>query len=654
MESNMEIGNEISQKIRSAVKTKLRELGSYVDEELPDYIMVMLANKRSKEQMTEDLVLFLGANTKVFTEWLVNIIQKIQDVTSLQENTEELNLLASEPIKSVKTESVRSREKKDANSKTSTKERCRSPHRTDAREEHQRHSSKSSEKIEKQRISTNVVKTVGLSSRDTVRKRKHSSSDEEDSRASNLHSVVKVKERKPTLPPSKQASGNLLKKAVAEAHLSVNKPLISSSLKYDPTSPPSPIVSHSYEEKQYQKELLLQQHRELQKQFLQMKQDREETEEAAGRGSDKDIEREFEEPTESTQSDEENRESKHVEVEKEQKDSEVTQVPEEPVIELHVSETETLEYSPEPTVGDTRIVAFADSQAGAEDSDEEKRKRKKKRRAVKSKKEKPASPKFIVTLDGVDSDMEDKYDVQLKKEKKKRKPKKKAELDDFEEIDTTEKTEEIKPPLEVASLEKPVIQQITFDLDPVDEEAEIGESMQDQNKQAEKCKFWPDCKNGDDCPFYHPTVMCRSFPNCRFGDSCRFIHPPCKFDGRCTNSVCSYTHKLKNKQQTSPVAAAIPGMGLGFMFPPPSVLTPPPPVTQPVPCKFYPSCTKADCTFYHPQPKACRFGANCTRPNCSFTHPAKPSSLKWVAPTLHISERSFAVSEQKVTSMPVL
>ena len=47
-----------------------------------------------------------------------------------------------------------------------------------------------------QRISTNVVKTVGLSSRGSVRKRKHSSSDEEDSRASHLHSVVKVKDRK--------------------------------------------------------------------------------------------------------------------------------------------------------------------------------------------------------------------------------------------------------------------------------------------------------------------------------------------------------------------------------------------------------------------------------------------------------------------------
>lgn len=41
------------------------------DEELPDYIMVMLANKRSKEQMTEDLVLFLGANTALFTDWWV-------------------------------------------------------------------------------------------------------------------------------------------------------------------------------------------------------------------------------------------------------------------------------------------------------------------------------------------------------------------------------------------------------------------------------------------------------------------------------------------------------------------------------------------------------------------------------------------------------
>ena len=65
--------------------------------------------------------------------------------------------------------------------------------------------------------------------------------------------------------------------------------------------------------------------------------------------------------------------------------------------------------------------------------------------------------------------MEDKYDVQVKKEKKKKKSKKNAEVDDYEEIDTKDVTEEIKPPLEVATPEKPVITQVTFDLDPVDD-----------------------------------------------------------------------------------------------------------------------------------------------------------------------------------------
>lgn len=65
----------------------------------------------------------------------------------------------------------------------------------------------------------------------------------------------------------------------------------------------------------------------------------------------------------------------------------------------------------------------------------------------------------------MDSDLEDKYDVQVKKEKKKKKTRKKAEVDDYEEIDTTDVTDEVKPILEMATPEKPVIKQITFDLD---------------------------------------------------------------------------------------------------------------------------------------------------------------------------------------------
>lgn len=51
------------------------------DEELPDYIMVMVANRRSREQMEDDLQLFLGSNTEEFTGWLHQVLQKLQEVT---------------------------------------------------------------------------------------------------------------------------------------------------------------------------------------------------------------------------------------------------------------------------------------------------------------------------------------------------------------------------------------------------------------------------------------------------------------------------------------------------------------------------------------------------------------------------------------------
>ena len=43
----------------------------FKDNELPDYVVVMVANKKSEAQMTEDLNLFLGENTVKFTSWSV-------------------------------------------------------------------------------------------------------------------------------------------------------------------------------------------------------------------------------------------------------------------------------------------------------------------------------------------------------------------------------------------------------------------------------------------------------------------------------------------------------------------------------------------------------------------------------------------------------
>ncbi|CAG5136412.1 unnamed protein product [Candidula unifasciata] len=78
--SVMEVGTEISQKIRSAIKAKLVELGSYVDDELPDYIMVMVANKKTRAQMNGDLGLFLGTSTVAFTDWLHGLLEKLQTI----------------------------------------------------------------------------------------------------------------------------------------------------------------------------------------------------------------------------------------------------------------------------------------------------------------------------------------------------------------------------------------------------------------------------------------------------------------------------------------------------------------------------------------------------------------------------------------------
>ena len=78
----MKFTSELSLKIRTAIKVKLAELGNDVYEELPDYIMVMVANKKSEEQMTEDLTLFLGDNTDQFTSWLHSLISKLQSIAA--------------------------------------------------------------------------------------------------------------------------------------------------------------------------------------------------------------------------------------------------------------------------------------------------------------------------------------------------------------------------------------------------------------------------------------------------------------------------------------------------------------------------------------------------------------------------------------------
>ncbi|XP_047366417.1 zinc finger CCCH domain-containing protein 14 [Vespa velutina] len=75
-------GIEVTNQLRSAIRAKLLELGVRYDEELPDYILVMVVNKKSRQQMHEDLYLFLEDSTTPFVDWLHDqVLKKLQKVT---------------------------------------------------------------------------------------------------------------------------------------------------------------------------------------------------------------------------------------------------------------------------------------------------------------------------------------------------------------------------------------------------------------------------------------------------------------------------------------------------------------------------------------------------------------------------------------------
>ncbi|TKR87162.1 hypothetical protein L596_011610 [Steinernema carpocapsae] len=106
--------------------------------------------------------------------------------------------------------------------------------------------------------------------------------------------------------------------------------------------------------------------------------------------------------------------------------------------------------------------------------------------------------------------------------------------------------------------------------------AKTGEAAQDQGQVSApafppahriqtRCKFYPNCMLPDgQCPYLHPTVPCSKFPHCRFGERCMYQHPLCRYGKLCQNAYCSYTHPAKTSNLTyfaaKNVAGAKPGV----------------------------------------------------------------------------------------------
>ncbi|KAM6202724.1 zinc finger CCCH domain-containing protein 14 [Rhynchocyon petersi] len=707
----MEIGTEISRKIRSAIKGKLQELGAYVDEELPDYIMVMVANKKSQDQMTEDLSLFLGNNTIRFTVWLHGVLDKLRSVTTessslktsdtsifdggVQLNKggfnrgEERRHEATVPPLAVS--STRS-EKRDSRVSTSSQEQkttnvrqtyddgaatrlmstvkpLREPapsedvidikpepddlidedlnfmqenplcqkkptvtltygssrppieiyrppasrnaesgaHLNRLQFQQQQNSIHAAKQVEIQNsraydtghlcepeVLNNLEKTYSPFFRNSsekmsieeenFRKRKlpvvssvikvkkfnrDGEEEEEDedygSRTGSVSSSVSVPakpERRPSLPPSKQANKNLILKAISEAQESVTKTTNYSTVPQKQTLPVAPRTRTSQEE-------LLAEVVQGQSRTPRISTPIRE-EETKGENPEKsqdyyDMESMVHADTRSF-------------ILKKPKLSEETVVA--PDHESGMKTADTLRVLSGHLMQTPRDLVQPD---------------------------KPASPKFIVTLDGVPSPpgyMSDQEEDMC-----------------FEGMKPVNQTAASNKGLR-GLLHPQQLQLMSRQLEDPNgsfSNAEISELTvaQKPEKLLERCKYWPACKNGEECAYHHPTSPCKAFPNCKFAEKCLFVHPNCKYDAKCTKPDCPFTHMSRR----------IP------VLPPKPVTTPTSPSSTQL-CRYFPACKKMECPFYHP--KHCRFNTQCTRPDCAFYHPTitvpPRHALKWIRP----------------------
>ncbi|MBZ3882553.1 Zinc finger CCCH domain-containing protein 14 [Sciurus carolinensis] len=732
----MEIGTEISRKIRSAIKGKLQELGAYVDEELPDYIMVMVANKKSQDQMTEDLSLFLGNNTIRFTVWLHGVLDKLRSVTtepsslkssdtnifdnnvpsnksSFSRGDERRHEAAVSPlaISSTRPEkrdsriSSSSQEQKTTNARQtyddgaatrlmSTVKPLREPapsedvidikpepddlidedlnfvqenplsqkkptvtltygssrpsieiYRPPAsrnadsgahlnrlpfqQQQNSIHAAKqldvqnnrvyetghlcepevlnsleetyspffrnNSEKMSIEDENFRKRKLPVVSSVVKVKKFNHDGEEEEEdddygSRTGSVSSSVSVPakpERRPSLPPSKQANKNLILKAISEAQESVTKTTNYSAVPQKQTLPVAPRTRTS------QEELL--------------------AEVVQGQSRTSRISSPIKEEETKGDNTEKNQGTPQRQL--------LSRLQIDPVM------AETLQisqdyYDMESMVhADTRsfilkkpklseeIVVAPNQESGMKTADT--------LRVLSGhlmqtrdlvQPDKPASPKFIVTLDGVPSPpgyMSDQEEDMC-----------------FEGMKPVNQTAASNKGLK-GLLHPQQLQLMSRQLgDPNGSfsYAEMSELsvVQKPEKLLERCKYWPACKNGDECAYHHPISPCKAFPNCKFAEKCLFVHPNCKFDAKCTKPDCPFTHMSRR----------IP------VLPPKPAATTPTPSSSSQLCRYFPACKKMECPFYHP--KHCRFNTQCTRPDCTFYHPTitvpPRHALKWIRP----------------------
>ncbi|XP_024424166.1 zinc finger CCCH domain-containing protein 14 isoform X10 [Desmodus rotundus] len=575
----MEIGTEISRKIRSAIKGKLQELGAYVDEELPDYIMVMVANKKSQDQMTEDLSLFLGNNTVRFTVWLHGVLDKLRSVTTDPSSlkSSDTNIFDSN-VPSNKSSFNRGDERRHEAAVPPLAVSSSRPEKRDSRI-----SSSSQEQK-----TNNVRQTY------------------DDGTATRLMSTVKpLREPAPSedVIDIKPEPDDLIDEDlnfVQENPLSQKKPTV--TLTYGSSRPSieiyRPPASRTADSGVHLNRLQFQQQQNSIHAAKQLEIQNSRVYET-GRLCEPEVLNTLEETyspffrntSEKMSIEEENFRKRKlpvvssvVKVKKFNHDGEEEEEDDDCGSRTgSISSSVSVPAKPErrPSLPPSKqanknliLKAISEAQESVTKTTNYS--------TVSQKQTLPVAPRTRTSQEELLAEM----------------------------VQGQNRTSRISPPIKEEETKGDNIEKSQAEM------SELSVAPKPE-KLLERCKYWPACKNGDECAYHHPVSPCKAFPNCKFAEKCLFVHPNCKYDAKCTKPDCPFTHMNRR----------IP------ILPPKPVLTPSPSSNSQL-CRYFPACKKMECPFYHP--KHCRFNTQCTRPDCTFYHPTitvpPRHALKWIRP----------------------
>ncbi|XP_005562053.1 zinc finger CCCH domain-containing protein 14 isoform X12 [Chlorocebus sabaeus] len=600
----MEIGTEISRKIRSAIKGKLQELGAYVDEELPDYIMVMVANKKSQDQMTEDLSLFLGNNTIRFTVWLHGVLDKLRSVTTEPSSlkSSDTNIFDSN-VPSNKSNFSRGDERRHEAAVPPLAIPSTRPEKRDSR------------------VSTSSQESKTTNVRQTY----------DDGAATRLMSTVKpLREPAPSedVIDIKPEPDDLIDEDlnfVQENPLSQKKPTV--TLTYGSSRPSieiyRPPASRNADSGVHLNRLQFQQQQNSIHAAKQLDMQNSWVYET-GRLCEPEVLNSLEETyspffrnnSEKMSMEDENFRKRKlpvvssvVKVKKFNHDGE-----EEEEDDDYGSRTGSISSSVSVPAKPERRPSLPPS--------------------------KQANKNLILKAISEAQESVTKttnYSTVPQKQTLPVAPRTRTSQEELlaEVVQGQSRTPRISPPIKEEETKGDSVEKnqgtqqrqllSRLQIDPVMAEtlqmsqAEMSELSvaQKPEKLLERCKYWPACKNGDECAYHHPISPCKAFPNCKFAEKCLFVHPNCKYDAKCTKPDCPFTH----------VSRRIPVLS-------PKPVAPPAPPSSSQLCRYFPACKKMECPFYHP--KHCRFNTQCTRPDCTFYHPTinvpPRHALKWIRP----------------------